>query len=309
MVFVDDVVFHVMRKFLDEIAAAKILTQNTRALLDSSMKTNSRISTSFFCKITPLTNEPLSNLKNFDLQKTLGPLAAHINYLDAMFYKNLSRDDVISQLVQAGVRPRWNSYLNSMARLNSLVSIAILKSPSPAEAAKMIDMFVILACCCRRAKNYNATITIITALLSKPIQRLSKTWTKVKELQNLAMLKTLANPSNNFRSLRKELKSQKEVLAPYLTLVGKDVFWIAQGANESQNIHEVESRTKLLARSIPRPARRVPEPCENCRIGEKCKIMEALTTFSIMSDDALYHLSYKMESPTNSFEKEEFRYF
>jgi len=149
----------------------------------------------------------------------------------------------------------------------------------------MIDMFVILACCCRRAKNYNATITIITALLSKPIQRLSKTWTKVKELQNLAMLKTLANPSNNFRSLRKELKSQKEVLAPYLTLVGKDVFWIAQGANERQNIHEVESRTKLLARSIPRPARRIPEPCETCRNGAKCKVMEALTTFSIMSDD------------------------
>ena len=99
------------------------------------------------------------------------------------------------------------------------------------------------------------------------------------------MLKNLANPSNNFRSLRKELKSQKEVLAPYLTLVGKDVFWIAQGASESHNIHEVESRTKLLGRSIPRPARRIPEPCENCRNGEKCKILEALTTFSISSDD------------------------
>jgi hypothetical protein len=116
MVFVDDVVFHVMRKFLDEIAAAKILTSSNRALLDSSMKMNSRISTSFFCKITPMTSEPLSNLKNFDLHKMLGPLAAHVNYLDAMFYKNLSRDDIISQLVQTGVRPRWNAYLNSMAR-------------------------------------------------------------------------------------------------------------------------------------------------------------------------------------------------
>ena len=108
------------------------------------------------------------------------------------------------------------------------------------------------------------------------------------------MLKSLANPSNNFRSLRKELMSQKEVLAPYLTLVGKDVFWIAQGANESQNIHEVESRTKLLARSIPRPARRIPEPCESCRNGEKCKILEALTTFSISSDDGkqIFTLSF-----------------
>ncbi|CAG5110196.1 Oidioi.mRNA.OKI2018_I69.chr2.g4622.t1.cds [Oikopleura dioica] len=314
MVFVDDIVFHVMRKFLDEIVAAKFLPQNQRATVESSMKTNTRVSTNFFCKITPL-SEPITNLKNFDIQKTIGPLAAHINFMDGTFYKNLSRDVIISQLVQTGVRPRWNSYLNSMARLNSLISIAILKSSSPLDAAKMIDLFIILACCCRRAKNYNATVTITTALLSKPIQRLSKTWSKVTELKNFASLKLLANPSNNFRSLRKELtlaSSKGEILAPYLTLVGKDVFWIAQGANDSQSIHEVESRTKMLASAIPRPARRIPEPCQICKGGqnsatEKCKVMEVLTTFTIFSDDVLYHLSYKMESPVNSFEKEEFK--
>ncbi|KAG0055799.1 hypothetical protein BGZ83_007379 [Gryganskiella cystojenkinii] len=95
---------------------------------------------------------------------------------------------------------------------------------------EVIKKFIDVAMKCRELNNLHTTMFIVSALTSKPVTRLKKTWKSMdKDKEILSELEKLLDPSSNMRHYRQAIAAASAPAIPFLPILLKDITFILDG--------------------------------------------------------------------------------
>lgn len=122
-----------------------------------------------------------------------------------------------------------------IARFNIMVKWAVSEcvlTQNLEERVRCVIKYIHIAANCRKYRNYATMYQITVALTSIEITRLTKTFALVptEDLDTLAELEALVNPSRNFHNLRAEMESvsTEEPCVPFIGIYTQDLLFNAQ---------------------------------------------------------------------------------
>jgi len=95
----------------------------------------------------------------------------------------------------------------------------------------LIHKFIEIAKYCREFNNFHSALSIVSGLLSSPVQRLKKTWELInnKEMAILNNLENLLSPISNMKYYRKAIAVAKGPIVPFFPIIMKDFRFIIDG--------------------------------------------------------------------------------
>lgn len=99
--------------------------------------------------------------------------------------------------------------------ISYFVATEICVQPELKKRVRLLENFIRVAIECRRIRNLNATMSIISGLNNSAVRRLRKTWLAVnpKLLESLKELETLLSDVGNFRNYREFMAALEGVRA------------------------------------------------------------------------------------------------
>ncbi|KAI9219122.1 ras guanine nucleotide exchange factor domain-containing protein [Blastocladiella britannica] len=111
------------------------------------------------------------------------------------------------------------------------VAESILAEEDPKKRCALLKHYIQIADKCRSLNNYNTLFSILAALNSAPIHRLSRTWEQLstKTLSLLNDLRTITDPSRNFATYRELLASVLPPCIPFLGRYLSDLTFLEDG--------------------------------------------------------------------------------
>jgi len=231
--------------------------------------------------------------------------------MDANLMRGLTLDDIIHQILDEEVSlPSWTRATKHFNNLTSNAIHTVVNCSKTSDAARKIEFLAEVGLESMAAGNLNGAMAIALALDSKPVARLAKVWRKLAEAHIVFRLKLLANPASNFEYYRSCLS---DGAIPYLTLVAKDIYWLTRMNTHAahEDMLTIEKRCQIVSQYVSpsNPVSPNPADCAPCGsgAGKPCKVLSGLCSLKTVSEDELYYLSYKLEQPNSSFEKEDFR--
>eukprot|EP01104_Vermistella_antarctica_P012347 TRINITY_DN355_c0_g4_i3.p1 TRINITY_DN355_c0_g4~~TRINITY_DN355_c0_g4_i3.p1 ORF type:complete len:376 (+),score=86.51 TRINITY_DN355_c0_g4_i3:331-1458(+) len=113
-------------------------------------------------------------------------------------------------------------WFNKMTRW---VATEVVSSPNIRQRTAVLSRFISLAQSCRKLRNYNTLMQIVSGLNMTPVSRLKRTWKALKASDTAAFedLSELMNNLQNFKNYRQELASAPTPVMPYFGLVVQDI--------------------------------------------------------------------------------------
>lgn len=180
-------------------------------------------------------------------------LAGQLTLIDLAMFKAIKRDELLyldRSAHKQNLAPNVVAMNKQFNQVTFWVVGQILSQDSAKTRADLIAYFTRTAKALNQLNNLHSSYAIISALLSLPIYRLTKTWNVVKkkhqkEKQLLDQMLDLYSDSNNYEMLRIHLAHCQLPCIPYLGIFFRDIIHVSE-AYQDAALRRTKSTCKIL---------------------------------------------------------------
>ncbi|KAJ1516483.1 hypothetical protein HMI54_009274 [Coelomomyces lativittatus] len=145
--------------------------------------------------------------------------------------KAWSSDRGVSETEARARAPNLRRMIEMSNRVTSWVADTILAEEDPRRRCLLVKQFIAIANQCKQLHNFNTLFSILSALHSAPIHRLSRTWDMVspKSLCVMNELTSIIDPHKNFNIYRDLLHALTPPCIPFLGRYLSDLTFLEDG--------------------------------------------------------------------------------
>ncbi|XP_042565311.1 ras-specific guanine nucleotide-releasing factor RalGPS1-like isoform X2 [Clupea harengus] len=190
----------------------------------------------------------------FDVLKvTPGEFASQITLMDAPVFKAIQPEELAScgwnKKEKHVLAPNVVAFTRRFNQVSFWLVREILTARTLKIRAEILTHFIKIAKKLLELNNIHGLVSVVSALQSAPIFRLSKTWSLIsrKDKATLEKLNSLTSKEENYSILREYIRSLKMVpCIPYLGMYLLDMIYIDSAYPASDSILETEQRTNQM---------------------------------------------------------------
>jgi son of sevenless-like protein len=184
----------------------------------------------------PIVPKNLKKLKFLDIDPL--EFARQLTILEFKLYTKIKVTECLGQAWQKKLEegepdPAENlkALIYNSNQLTNWVAQMVLTQGDVKRRAAVIKHFVLIADRCRQLNNFSCLTSIISAMGSAPIHRLSRTWTQVntRTSATLEVLRKLMGSSKNFSEYRETLNKANPPCIPFFGIYLTDLVFIEDG--------------------------------------------------------------------------------
>ncbi|XP_062409505.1 ras-specific guanine nucleotide-releasing factor RalGPS1-like isoform X4 [Sardina pilchardus] len=190
----------------------------------------------------------------FDVLKvTPGEFASQITLMDAPVFKAIQPEELAScgwnKKEKHSQAPNVVAFTRRFNQVSFWLVREILTAQTLKIRAEILCHFIKIAKKLMELNNIHGLVSVVSALQSAPIFRLSKTWALISRKDKAAFdkLNYLTSKEENYSRLREYIRSLKMVpCIPYLGMYLLDMIYIDSAYPASDSILETEQRTNQM---------------------------------------------------------------
>ncbi|XP_076139768.1 ras-specific guanine nucleotide-releasing factor RalGPS1-like isoform X4 [Alosa pseudoharengus] len=190
----------------------------------------------------------------FDVLKvTPGEFASQITLMDAPVFKAIQPEELAScgwnKKEKHSLAPNVVAFTRRFNQVSFWLVREILTAQTLKIRAEILSHFIKIAKKLMELNNLHGLVSVVSALQSAPIFRLSKTWALISRKDKAAFdkLNYLTSKEENYSRLREYIRSLKMVpCIPYLGMYLLDMIYIDSAYPASDSILETEQRTNQM---------------------------------------------------------------
>ncbi|XP_063065975.1 ras-specific guanine nucleotide-releasing factor RalGPS1-like isoform X4 [Engraulis encrasicolus] len=190
----------------------------------------------------------------FDVLKvTPGEFASQITLMDAPVFKAIQPEELAScgwsKREKHSLAPNVVAFTRRFNQVSFWLVREILTAQTLKIRAEILTHFIKIAKKLMELNNLHGLVSVVSALQSAPIFRLSKTWALISRKDKAAFekLNYLTTKEENYSRLREYIRSIKMVpCIPYLGMYLLDMIYIDSAYPASDSILETEQRTNQM---------------------------------------------------------------
>ncbi|XP_034047615.1 ras-specific guanine nucleotide-releasing factor RalGPS1 isoform X2 [Thalassophryne amazonica] len=190
----------------------------------------------------------------FDVLKvTPEEFASQITLMDAPVFKAIQPEELAScgwnGKEKHGLAPNVVAFTRRFNQVSFWLVREILTAQTLKIRAEILSHFVKIAKKLLELNNLHSLVSVVSALQSAPIFRLSKTWALIsrKDKATFEKLNYLTSKEENYTRMREYIRSLKMVpCIPYLGIYLLDIIYIDSAYPASDSIIETEQRTNQM---------------------------------------------------------------
>ncbi|XP_066569253.1 ras-specific guanine nucleotide-releasing factor RalGPS1 isoform X2 [Amia ocellicauda] len=190
----------------------------------------------------------------FDVLKvTPEEFASQITLMDAPVFKAIQPEELAScgwnKKEKHSLAPNVVAFTRRFNQVSFWVVREILTAQTLKIRAEILSHFIKIAKKLLELNNLHSLVSVVSALQSAPIFRLSKTWALInrKDKATFEKLDYLTSKEENYTRMREHIKSLKMVPSiPYLGIYLLDMIYIDSAYPASDSIIETEQRTNQM---------------------------------------------------------------
>ncbi|XP_051509993.1 ras-specific guanine nucleotide-releasing factor RalGPS1 isoform X2 [Myxocyprinus asiaticus] len=206
-----------------------------------------------------LDGRSLDSAKSFDavvfdmLKVTPEEFASQITLMDAPVFKVIQPEELAScgwnKKEKHSLSPNVVAFTRRFNQVSFWAVREILTAQTLKIRAEILGHFIKIAKKLLELNNLHSLVSVVSALQSAPIFRLSKTWALIsrKDKATLEKLDFLTSKEENYNRMREYIRSLKMVpCIPYLGIYLFDMTYIDSAYPASDSIIETEQRTNQM---------------------------------------------------------------
>ncbi|TTB27314.1 Ras-specific guanine nucleotide-releasing factor RalGPS1 [Bagarius yarrelli] len=203
--------------------------------------------------------QSLDSAKSYDavvfdvLKVTPEEFAGQITLMDAPVFKAIQPEELAScgwnKKEKHNLAPNVVAFTRRFNQVSFWVVREILTAQTLKIRAEILSHFIKIAKKLLEQNNLHSLVSVVSALQSAPIFRLSKTWTLIsrKDKTTFEKLDFLTSKEENYTRMREHIKSLKMVpCIPYLGIYLFDMTYIDSAYPATDSIIETEQRTNQM---------------------------------------------------------------
>ncbi|XP_060787702.1 ras-specific guanine nucleotide-releasing factor RalGPS1 isoform X3 [Neoarius graeffei] len=203
--------------------------------------------------------QSLDSAKSYDavvfdvLKVTPEEFAGQITLMDAPVFKAIQPEELAScgwnKKEKHNLAPNVVAFTRRFNQVSFWVVREILTAQTLKIRAEILSHFIKIAKKLLELNNLHSLVSVVSALQSAPIFRLSKTWTLIsrKDKATFEKLDFLTSKEENYTRMREHIKSLKMVpCIPYLGIYLFDMTYIDSAYPATDSIIETEQRTNQM---------------------------------------------------------------
>ncbi|THG94032.1 hypothetical protein EW026_g7354 [Hermanssonia centrifuga] len=175
-------------------------------------------------------------------------LARQLTAMECTLYCAIQPEEVLETGQTGGIYPGNVKMVTSLSTvITGWVAECILNEPDTKRRTALVKFFIKIADRCASLQNFSTPRSILAALDSSTISRLSQTWTGLPQKNRLQLdsLRKLADHARNYHEYRSRLRNTAPPAVPFLGLYLTDITFCREG-NPSHRASPKNPEKKLL---------------------------------------------------------------